>query len=85
MVAINGALGKVIAGAIITTAIGITGTGIVYNRNDAIKEFKAVRSEMAYGDTMVLIKVDKVEDIVTDIRLEQRTMTETLKRIEQKR
>ena len=72
--ALNGMTSKIIIGAIISTAICITGTGIVYNRNDAIKEFKEIRQEYQAGDKEVLGEVKEVKELVADLRLEQRDL-----------
>ena len=79
----NGLVTK-IAGTIISVSIAATGTGVIANEVRNVKSHEDIRKEFAIGDKEILKKVDKVEDIVTDIRLEQRTMTEILKRIEMK-
>ena len=84
MAAPNGIMTRIIMGAIITTAVGTTGTGIIYNRNDSIKNFKEVRVEIVKGDTelkeKIEKKIEKIEDIVTDIRLEQKEMAVYLRK-----
>ena len=81
--AVNGITSKIVIGAIVTTAIGTAGTGIIYNRNDAIKNFKEIRAEYKEGDEKVLLKLEtkleKLDETVTDMRLEQRALAVYIK------
>ena len=75
----NGLVSKILAGAIITTAVGAAGTGIVANEVRNVKSHEDIRKEALYGDKEILVKVEKVNDIVTEIRLEQRELAVYLK------
>jgi len=75
----NGLVTKILAGAIITTAVGAAGTGIVANEVRNVKSHENIRKEALYGDKEILVKVEKVNDIVTEIRLEQRELAVYLK------
>ena len=75
----NGLVTKILAGAIITTAVGAAGTGIVANEVRNVKSHEDIRKEALYGDKEILVKVEKVNDIVTEIRLEQRELAVYLK------
>lgn len=85
--ALNGKV-KAIASALPPTAmiaiLGFMGKGIVDNDRTNTQQHIEIRKEMIAGDAIVKEKVDDVKDIVTDIRLEQRSIIETLKRIEHK-
>jgi len=84
--AINGTTLKTIGAAVPPTImiaiLGFMGKGIVDNDKLNTVQHIEIRKEQVIGDIMVQEKVEEVKDIVTDIRLEQRTIAETLKRIE---
>ena len=92
MALVNGTIGKIVMGALIATpltAMTFMGNGIINNRETAIKEHNAlsvedtkIRQEMVKADIALREKVANVKEIVTDIRLEQRTMTDILKRLD---
>ena len=79
----NGLVSKMLAGAIITTAVGAAGTGIVANEVRNVKSHVILDDKIEEGDKEVrkevLAKVDKFNDIVTEIRLEQRELAIYLK------
>jgi len=65
---------KIIIGGAVSALIailGFMGGGIVKNDNKNTVSHTEIRKEMLVGDTAVRRTVDKVEDIVTDIRIEQ--------------
>ena len=62
----------VAGGITVTTSILVfMGNGVVDNEVRNVEQHREIRKELVGGDKAVLEKVDKVEDIVTDIRLEQ--------------
>ena len=72
----NGAFSiyKIFIGAGVSATLGILtfmGNGIVNNDKENTNQHIIMRGERAFGDLAVTEKIDKVEDIVTDIRLEQ--------------
>ena len=71
----NGLLFKIVVGAVVGTAVTLTGGSMVGN----VREHTEIRKESIAGDEKVMIKVDKISDIVTDIRLEQREMSSYIK------
>ena len=71
----NGSMSKIIVGAIVLTAIGMTGGAFVNNGSEHVE----IRKEREQGDKDVMQKVEKVEDIVTEIRLEQRDLSHYIK------
>ena len=75
----NGMMVKVVAGGIVTTAITIAGWGIVNNDVRNTASHTEIRKESLEGDEKVMVKVDKVEDIVTEIRIEQRDISSYIK------
>ena len=76
--------GAIAPPAIIIALVGFVGKGVVDNDRRNTDEHIEIRREMVAGDARVTGKVDLVKDIVSDIRIEQRVMLETLKRIEAK-
>lgn len=71
---INGNLNKILITSGIATLTGILsfmGGGIVSNDVRNTAQHTAIRKEMVSADLATLDKIDKVKDIVTDIRLEQ--------------
>ena len=76
------AVGSFIPSAVMIGILGFMGGGIVENDRLNTSEHTSIRREIVVGDEAVISKVDNVKDIVTDIRLEQRTIIESLKRIE---
>ena len=76
----NGLTGKIAITAIITTAVGLTGGSMYRNTEDHVE----IRHEIQTGDEKVLSKVmpkiEKIEDTVMDIRLEQREIASHIKR-----
>ena len=75
----NGLIGKVVVGGIVTTAISLTGWGIVNNDVRNTAEHVEIRKESLAGEEKVLKKVDKVYDIVIETQLEQREMSAYIK------
>jgi len=83
----NGLIVKTAVGFGISVIIGaqtFAGNAIYKNRETNVQEHIEIRKDIASGDSIVRSEVNEVKDIVTNIRLEQRTMVETLKRIELK-
>lgn len=65
---------KLFVGAGISATLGLLGfmgNGIVNNEIRNVKQHTEIRREMVIGDRSALDRVDKVKDIVTDIRIEQ--------------
>jgi len=72
------------AGGALITGLLFMGKGIVDNNNRHTATEVEIRKEVIEGDKEIYSKIDKVEDIVTEIRVEQATIVTTLKQIEKK-
>ena len=83
----NFSLYKIFIGAGVSATLGLLtfmGNGIVNNDKVNVSEHIAIRSEQVTADRAIYGKMDKVKDIVTDIRLEQVEQRIMLKGIAQK-
>ena len=77
-------IGAALPPTIMIAIIGFIGKGVVDNDRINNSQHIEIRKEQIEGDAVTTEKIDDVKEIVTDIRLEQRTITEMLKRIEAK-
>ena len=84
---INGNIYKIFVGGGISATLallGFMGNGIVNNDRSNVIQHIEIRKEMMQGDMAVTAKIDKVQDIVTDIRLKQTEQKVLLKEIKGK-
>jgi len=79
---LNG-LTKILASAIIVTAVGAAGAGIVNNEVRNVSSHETLDNKIEKGDKEVrvelLTKVEKINDTVTEMQLEQRELAVYLK------
>ena len=75
-----------IAGGVSATVALLTfiGNGVVNNEVRNVTQHREIRKEMVLGDSQIRDGLEKVKDIVTDIRLEQVEQRTLLKEIEKK-
>ena len=84
---INGNLTKIFVGGAVTVGISIVsfmGYGIVNNDVRNTTGHVEIRREMLISDKEIDRNIDRVKDIVTDVRLEQVEQRGILERIEGK-
>jgi hypothetical protein len=83
----NGNLYKIFVGGGISATLallGFMGNGIVDNDRNNVKQHIDIRREMIEGDMDIHKNLDRVKDIVTDIRLEQTEQRVLLRGISEK-
>ena len=64
---------------VVVIAIPALASNMITNDRRNASERKEIRRDIIEGDARVMSKVDKIEDIVTEIRLEQRSLTQFIK------
>ena len=65
--------------AVLLSILVFMGNGIVANENRNVKEHTEIRKEIVTVSKDARESIDRVKDIVTDIRLEQREISTLLK------
>lgn len=83
----NISLYKIFIGAGVSATIGILtfmGNGIIDNEVRNVTQHNEIRKEIYSGDMAVREKLDRVEDIVTEIKLDQRETQTMIKNIGKK-
>lgn len=78
---------KVFIGGGVTATLALLtfmGNGVVNNEVRNVQQHREIRKEIAAGDMAVRDSVDKIKDIVTDIRIDQVEQRSILREIEKK-
>jgi len=83
----NISLYKIFIGAGVSATLGLLtfmGNGIVNNEVRNVTQHNEIRKEIYSGDTLVRDKLEKIDDDITLIKIEQKESQTILKNIEKK-